>query len=1322
MKDTSIAITGLGAMFPRALNVSEFWSNIVLGTDCLSELPEELHSHNLADKKDLGGRKFLRGGVLPAFDFDPMEFGIPPDSLESISVQQLASLVVAKEALQDARIVGNECNEYNRDRIGVILGSAIGATAYSLNNRIAIKEMTGILAAMGIEERLVDEFRQRATTKEVEWRSESFTGYLANITAARIANKFNFKGPNYTVDAACASSLCALQQAVEALLRHECDVVLTGGVSTNTPLSYMSYAKSQVFSPSNSIRPYSADADGTMIGDGIGMIVLKRLDDAVACNDRIYAVIKNVCISSDGNAESIFAPSTKGQYEVLKKCYEESGIDPGSIGLVEGHGTGTVRGDRSEIDALGRLFSDQSIDRSSIALGSIKSQIGHTRIAAGAAGIIKAALALYHRTLPPTIGVSVPVNGIEESALYLNLETRPWIYREQIPRRAAVNSFGFGGVNAHAILEDYPLNGQPDTVNTGMPKCFVVSAETKADLSEKLSRLLAELEHINRADLQNVLVRFDEVQIAPSRVRIGFVVESFDSIRNDLSKSLSILKQNDDAYWEHPTGIYYQSTGEPEESRVAVLFPGQGSQYPLMGSDLCMHFSELHKAFGEMDIAFGKFEDGLRLSDLVYPRTTKDALEASRNLLNRTKYTQPVLATFCSALYDIFDHQGLNADYFIGHSFGELTALWAAGVLSRDEFYQSSIVRGNVMEDCRISDIDEGKMLAIKNYSKELDEIINTFSSVEVSNINSNSQIVVAGSSSEINRLQVSLEKTGVESVLLNTPKAFHTTFVRSAEFEFKKYLGSVNLSAPKKGVISNRYGELYSGGTKETIETLSSQISNTVHFRQSICKAYDLGVRVFIELSPNKVLSSFVENILDGRPYRAVPVLYSKKKDEVRQLNEAIVKLRVMGLKLKQAFCGSVKPNERADSSSRSFPMEISGHIYRSDKKRKTLAAQTQSSKDSLLANTAAFGGDVMDADKKHGNIQSNEPSDRTSEVSGVEALVNNQSEHCRAHEKFLDNQSREARQLFELSQAQMRLIELSVNNPSLHDLIVKNIKSIEGLQENQKTLYRIHSQYLENQRAFLDELLNRGNKEKGSYSLPDVSVNQVSEIYDHEPGDDSEELTEEELLSAPLEAEGIQTADRPNLEQAIIEIVSERTGFPVEMIESAMDLESDLGVDSIKKIEIYSTINEKYPDLFENIGAEELATVRTIRELANISGTADENPFSGSDDKDDSQRRTGELGEAETTHSDITEIILEIVSAKTGYPIDMLDLEMALESDLGIDSIKRVEIFSEINCRLPDLFEDIELEELNNLNSIADIALLGNADSQVVQDKKKV
>ncbi|HLW64040.1 MAG TPA: polyketide synthase, partial [Gemmataceae bacterium] len=420
---TPLAIIGIGCLFPKADSVGGYWANLKNGVDAITEIPPthwRPEDYFDADPKKPDFTYAKRGGFLDPYPFPPGDFGIAPNDLEATDTSQLLGLVAARMALEDAGYdPANPKSEIRnpKSRISVILGVTgtleavvpLGARLGHPNWRRAMKEA-------GIPEAQIEEAVQRISDSYVNWQEQSFPGLLGNVVAGRIANRLDLQGTNCVVDAACASSLSAIHLAGMELATGRADVVVTGGVDTfNDIFMFMCFSKTPALSPTGDARPFSAKADGTILGEGVGIVVLKRLADAERDGDRIYAVIHGMGTSSDGKGNAIYAPSAEGQKRALRDAYHNAGITPDTIELVEGHGTGTKVGDATEIQALTEVFQEYRSKRKSAqpwcALGSVKSQIGHTKAAAGAAGLIKAALALYHKVLPPTIKVESPAEA-----------------------------------------------------------------------------------------------------------------------------------------------------------------------------------------------------------------------------------------------------------------------------------------------------------------------------------------------------------------------------------------------------------------------------------------------------------------------------------------------------------------------------------------------------------------------------------------------------------------------------------------------------------------------------------------------------------------------------------------------------------------------------------------------------------------------------------------------------------------------------------------------------------------------------------------------
>ncbi|HRF94539.1 MAG TPA: beta-ketoacyl synthase N-terminal-like domain-containing protein, partial [Aggregatilineales bacterium] len=555
-----IAIIGLAALAPQAQTLQDYWENIVNAVDCITDVPAsrwEIDDYYSSDVTAPDKTYCKRGGFLPDVDFDPVEFGLPPNILEVTDVSQLLSLVVARDALADAGY--SNAPAPLRQKTGVILGVGGGQKLITpLTGRLQYPIWEKVLKSMGLSDDDIARAIAKMKLAYIPWEENSFPGMLGNVISGRVANRLDLGGVNCVVDAACASSLSALKMAIAELNDGKADMMISGGVDTdNSIFMYMSFSKTPAFSRANQIRPFDADSDGMMIGEGIGMVVLKRLEDAERDGDRIYAVIKALGASSDGKYKSIYAPRDTGQVLALQRAYDEAGFSPTTLGMVEAHGTGTMAGDITEFSSLNLLMQDHPAPAQTIALGSVKSQIGHTKSAAGAMSLIKTALSLHHKILPPTLNVKLPnpKMNIEQTPFYLNTETRPWIRAEGAsPRRAGVSSFGFGGTNFHVVLEEYTQeHSTPHRIHR-TAEMILLTAPTPQALASHIQEVIGQLNNGDARNYYTALVEASQsLQIAPDHARVGFVSTSMEQSVQLLTMAQTMLTKNFDAdAWTHP--------------------------------------------------------------------------------------------------------------------------------------------------------------------------------------------------------------------------------------------------------------------------------------------------------------------------------------------------------------------------------------------------------------------------------------------------------------------------------------------------------------------------------------------------------------------------------------------------------------------------------------------------------------------------------------------------------------------------------------------------------------------------------------------------
>ncbi|MEE4112055.1 MAG: beta-ketoacyl synthase N-terminal-like domain-containing protein, partial [Desulfobacteraceae bacterium] len=579
-----VAIIGMGGMFAQSRNLKEYWRTLLNGIDCISDPPathRQLNDYFHTDPKKPDHIYCNRGGFLPSVPFDPTEFGIPPASLEATDTSQLLGLVAAKMALTDAGY--GDDREFDREHTSVILGvTGTQELVISLGSRLGHPRWRKALDNKGLSDEQKKSIIEEISDSYVSWQENSFPGLLGNVVAGRICNRLNLGGTNCVVDAACASSLGAVHLGLMELVSGKSNMVVTGGVDTiNDIFMHMCFSKTGVLSHTGDARPFSADADGTVLGEGIGILVLKRLEDAERDADRIYAVIRGIGTSSDGKSQSIYAPRPDGQARALIEAYRNAGISPDTVGLVEAHGTGTRVGDEMEFIALKKVFGAINPNGNHCALGSVKSMIGHTKAAAGAAGLIKSALSLYNKVLTPTLkaGKPDPRLGIESSPFYLNTAPRPWFSPEGTPRRVGVSSFGFGGSNFHAVLEEYQRD-KKEIAWDGSVEILAFSGPDEATMTAGIHQFHERLgDAADAAALSRAARRLRTAFSRDHRHRLILVTDTAldgDDLREQLQQAMGVVSEGKPAV-SAVQGIYYHPA--PQASgKIAFLFPGQGSQ------------------------------------------------------------------------------------------------------------------------------------------------------------------------------------------------------------------------------------------------------------------------------------------------------------------------------------------------------------------------------------------------------------------------------------------------------------------------------------------------------------------------------------------------------------------------------------------------------------------------------------------------------------------------------------------------------------------------------------------------------------------------
>ncbi|WP_187368723.1 type I polyketide synthase [Baekduia soli] len=864
-----VAIIGLGCILPGAPDVATLWSNILDKVDAVGEIPADRWDWRRYYDPDPAApdKVYSRwGGFIDEVDLDPMALGLPPASLRSIEPFQLLALVTAQAALRDA---GYATRPFDRERTSVILGAGGGGADLSVGYtvRSAVPQLLGDA---------VPEVQDHINAQLPVWTEDSFAGLLMNVAAGRIANRLDFGGTNYTVDAACASSLAALSAGVGELRAGTSDIVLAGGVDAiQNPFAYLCFSKTHALSPNGRCRPFDAAADGIAISEGFATVVLKRLADAERDGDRIYAVVRGVGAASDGRDRSLTAPRPEGQMRALRRAYAQARFSPETVELVEAHGTGTVAGDAAEIEALSRQFSASSDATQWCAIGSVKSMIGHTKATAGVAGVVKTALALHHRVLPPTIGVTEPnpKAGFERSPFYVNSEARPWVREEGAhPRRAGVSAFGFGGTDFHAVLEEYTGErlGPAQSAIDRWPAELLLWRGSREEITAAVDALAARLEAGARpalADLARTLAA-EAGDPVPGGCTLAVVAESLEDLQGRLPAVRDVLAG--DAERVHaPNGIHFSARPLAAEGRVAFLFPGQGSQAVDMARDVTMAFPEALGAFGLADrVLAGRFERPLSRYVFPPPAFTSEQAAERQAQLTSTDVAQPALGAAELGYLRVLGALGVAPGMVGGHSYGEFVALAAAGCLAEEDLMRLSEARGRAMAEASAD--APGAMAAVHAAPEALEGLL-AAGDLVVANRNAPDQTVVSGPVEGIEAAIAWCGERDISARRLPVACAFHSPLVASAQRRLAEALQATPLAAPRIPLYSNTTGGRHAQEPEAIAGVLAEHLARPVEFVSEIEAMHADGARLFVEVGPGSVLTALTERILGDREHVAV-------------------------------------------------------------------------------------------------------------------------------------------------------------------------------------------------------------------------------------------------------------------------------------------------------------------------------------------------------------------------------------------------------------------------------------------------------------------
>jgi len=1111
-----VAIVGISLALPGAASVLDFWANLQRKTPAISEIPArrwDWRPYFDASGKAPDGAISRWGGFIEPLRFDPIAFGIPPSSLAHISVAQPLVLELTRRAIADA---GYDPADLDRENTAVVFGAGDpeGISGKLLTFRAMAPALLGGLPE-GLE-------------ALAGWSEDSLAGHITNVVAGRVANRFDFGGANLTVDAACASSLAAIEAACRQLASRQANLVIAGGVEIwQTPEELIAFSKTGALSPRGKSQPFDAGADGIVISEGAVVLVLKRLADAERDGDRIYAVIRSIAGSSDGKALGMTAPRPIGQLRAMRRAYESAGVSPATLGLYEAHATGTAVGDRTEVSSATMLLAGAGMPPHSCAVGSVKAHIGHTGSTAGSASVVKAALALYHRTLPPQINVEKPVEGLAEPEcpVFLLEESRPWFARSGTPRRAGVSAFGFGGTNFHAVLEEYRGATRPAVAggDAWPAELVVLAGRDRAELIAAARRVERLLDRNDLPSLRAVAYACARAFGSPQPgVSVATVAARDDSdCRFALARLARMLEGAEPEGGDHRIRHGLAPAGPP---MVALLFPGQGSPYPNMARETAVYLPELRDA---VELADRVLADELPepLSGIVYPPRAFSEVEceAQRARVRDTAIAQPAIGVLSIGHLALLRRLGVAPSMLAGHSYGEWVALHAAGVFGAEELLRHSARRGRLMGSIR----DAGAMAAVLAPRETVERQLPKDGQTVVANHNAPSQTVISGPSDALDAVVADFTRQGVRALRLPVAGAFHSPLMAKAQAELSAYIDGLSFTAPALPVYGNADGAVYE--PRRVAARLKSHLLSPVEFCAQVRAMHAAGARVFLEAGPGAVLTNLVNEILPDGDCLAVAL--DGAGGSLAGLLQAVGALWRAGVAvdLPRLFDGRVDAAIDLDRLTTAAPSAAGGWLVDGQ------------------AAWRADGPEPAPLPRSSGPVVVHGSEAPSAGTSAWEAYASYQE----TMRQFVATQERVLMQVLHGSD-QGHAGELPMLTPLPAPPVPPVSRSVPAP------------------------------------ALPPAPAPSIAK------------------RSPPQDAE----LDRAGIAALIVELAAERTGYPAEMLGLEQDVEAELGIGSIKRLEILETLAQRLPpSIAERLKAamDQVARLKTFAAWAEILSATD-------------------------------------------------------------------------------------------------------------------
>lgn len=897
----TIAVVGLGCRLPSANSVQEFESLLRDRISAIREVPNNRWEWPLfwSEERSTPDKTYSKiGGFLERFTFNPKRFRIPPKVAKRIDVVQQITLESTYEALVDAGVVSSSMqwiSSIDRSKVGVVLGNSMGGESrddFALRTRFpeiidSLKQSSEFAALPeNSQHALITQLKEISLGRLPDINEDTMPGELSNVIAGRVCAAFDLHGPNFTVDAACASSMAALQAAVSALEDGSIDLAVTGGADRSMGVpTFVKFSKIGALSGDQS-APFDTSANGFVMGEGCGILILRRLSDAIADGQKIYALVRGIGSSSDGKGKGITAPNPRGQRLAINRAYESAQISPEQVSYVECHGTSTQVGDRVEAEVLNETIAKQR--STPLRIGSVKSNIGHLKSAAGAASLIKAVLSISNGIFYPTLNYQQQRSDIDMRKLRVQTHPEAW-EQPSYQRHTGVSAFGFGGTNFHVVLSGAP-SAEEIQIKSDRAFSQVTLPPATSHMPEKIWWCSGPSLESLVADLPNHC-RFD-----PSHRFRAAGVANTSSRRSHHQQAKSALLEGKKPELLRNRGIYIEDCeSESSKGKLAIVFTGQGSQAVDMMVSLAAEFPVVKDTFEEADSVL-KDELGASLWNFIRsnPEHTERERQAQLSLLTDTRIAQPVTLTIDIALYRALSACGIKADMVAGHSLGEYAAAVAAGVMSFKDALRAVSVRSREMASIKLN--DTGQMASISADPETVQKVLEQIDGyVVIANKNHPRQTVIAGETKSVDEAILRFKAQKFQTTLLQVSHAFHTDIVAPAAKPLHRILSDIELSVPSIPFSSNVTAGWMPQDRESVIEVLTKQVTHPVRWTEQIEFLYQNGARVFLECGPSATLCGLISRILRGREHR---VIYTNRRnhDEQFALNCAIASLWTLG------------------------------------------------------------------------------------------------------------------------------------------------------------------------------------------------------------------------------------------------------------------------------------------------------------------------------------------------------------------------------------------------------------------------------------------